>query len=143
MSTTRRRSSRSWMQGISRMRLPMSAKLPAICAILSANGLGMKCVHASTRIMGESSDPFDQVAASAGLAFWRRGLGFVEGARGMAAPRLSSPRALVARRSRARSGGIEAVAHAHELHGDLFELLGALAARAHQALMHGPFLVLH
>ena len=51
MSTTRRRSSRSWMQGISRMRLPMSAKLPAICAIRSANGFGMKCVHASMRIM--------------------------------------------------------------------------------------------
>src|SRR5262249_25893967 len=55
MSTTRRRSSRSWMHGISRMRLPMSAKFPAICAILSANGFGMKCVHASMRIMRGSS----------------------------------------------------------------------------------------
>src|SRR5215813_699099 len=142
MSTMRRRSSRSWMQGISRMRLPMSAKLPAICAILSANGLGMKCVHASMRIMGRSSDPFGQVAAPAGQASGAGGLDFV-GARGMAAPRLSSPRGLVGRSIRARGGGIEEVAHPHELCGDRLELLGAVAARAHQALVHGPFLALH
>src|SRR5215813_218403 len=124
MSTMRRRSSRSWMQGISRMRLPMSAKLPAICAILSANGLGMKCVHASMRIMGESSDPFGQVAAPAGQASGAGGFAFVDGAGGMAAPRLSSARGLVGRRVRALRGGIEQVAHLDQLSGDRLHLLG-------------------
>src|SRR5262249_38397667 len=144
MSTMRRRSSRSWMQGISRMRLPMSAKLPAICAILSANGLGMKCVHASMRIIGGPPTFLLMPRREAGRASSgvKRALGG-QRARGMAAPRLSRPRGLFGWRTGARGGGLDSVAYPHELHGKRLELLGVVPARAHQTLVHGLFLALH
>src|SRR5689334_16686179 len=142
------------MQGISRMRLPMSAKLPAICAILSENGFGMKCVHASMRIMCEILHPSVLVpcpgtrpASGASRPPVRHR------ARAMAAPPLSRPRDPVPRGSWARGSrrralsarrrlsdalallgrgpqGYQLVADPHELRAERLELLGARPAGA-------------
>src|SRR5579883_38196 len=159
------------MQGISRMRLPMSAKLPAICSILSAKGFGMKCVHASMRIMGDFLQRGVRKAAPAG-GQWRRDEASRarQSARATAALRLSSrqhhPKTLgpyatgagagLRKRSGRRdallvcSGGfrtlrrrVETIPHANEGRCERLELLGRVTAGADQALVHGALLALH
>src|ERR1700688_2991124 len=133
------------MHGTSRMRLPMSAKLPAIWSIPSANGLGMKCVHASMRIMGAFLRRLVlRPRRQAGRAVATGASRARQRARGMAAPRLSSRSGLVDRGRRTRRRGIEAIAHANKLRGERLELLGVVrAACAHQTLMHHLLLAPH
>src|SRR5215468_8368935 len=131
------------MHGISRIRLPMSAKLPAICAIRSANGFGMKCVHASMRIMVGVLWPRcagaarGRIGGRSGRARRAR-----DRARAMAGRSLSSG-GLPRGPQSASALGVEGVAQPDQLRIELFQLVGAASAHAEDALLDLVFLLPH